>query len=189
MATILNSAILDSNTAILDSDTLLSSLRFTENPLFPPWLWLKLIQSDSHSFSKLNDGSHLEYCHFEFGHIWFIHLSLSSQTDSHLPRLVPTICTKKTSLIHSDSTWWWQPFWILPCWIQTLPSWLQTPCYLLSDSLKNILTPFWLWLKLIQSDPKSFILTYLDDGSHLVFSILNSDILDSAILLKTRTAN
>ena len=22
--------------------------------------------------------------------------------------------------IHSDSTWWWQPSWILPCWIQTL---------------------------------------------------------------------
>ena len=44
---------------------------------------------------------------------------------------------KKTSLIHSDSTWWWQPSWILPCWI-------QTPCYLLSDSLKNTLTPLWL---------------------------------------------
>ena len=22
-------------------------------------------------------------------------------------------------LIHSDSTWWWQPSWILPCWIHT----------------------------------------------------------------------
>ena len=30
MAAILNSAMLDSDTAILDSDTLLSSLRFTE---------------------------------------------------------------------------------------------------------------------------------------------------------------
>ena len=70
-------------------------------------------------------------------------------------------------LIHSDSTWWWQPSWILP--IQTLPSWIQTPCYLLSDSLKNTLTPLWLWLKLIQSDSNSFILTQLDDGSHLEF--------------------
>ena len=26
---------------------------------------------------------------------------------------------KKTSLIHSDSTWRWQPSWTLPCWIQT----------------------------------------------------------------------
>ena len=211
MAAILNSAMLDSDTAILDSDTLLSSLRFTQkhshstltltqtnsiwlklihshltwwwqpswilpswiqtpcyllsdslkNTLTPLWLWLKLIQSDSNSFilTQLDDGSHLEFCHLEFGHLGFSHLSFSSQTHSHLPRLVPTICTKKTSLIHSDSTWWWQPSWILPCWIQTLPSWIQTPCYLLSDSLKNTLTPLWLWLKLIQSDSNSFILT------------------------------
>ena len=70
-------------------------------------------------------------------------------------------------LIHSDWTWWWQPSWILPCWIQTLPSWIQTTGYLLSDSLKNTLTPFWLWLKVIQSDSNPFILTQLDDGSHL----------------------
>ena len=25
---------------------------------------------------------------------------------------------KKTSFIHSDSSWWWQPSWILPCWIE-----------------------------------------------------------------------
>ena len=55
MAAILNSAILDSDTAILDSNTLLSSLRFTQkhpsttltlsqtNSL---WLFLKLITSD-----------------------------------------------------------------------------------------------------------------------------------------------
>ena len=50
-------------------------------------------------------------------------------------------------LIHSDWTWWWQPSWILPSWIQ----------------------PFCtkLWLSLIQSDSNSFILTQLDDGSHL----------------------
>ena len=109
MAAILNSAMLDSDTAILDSDTLLFS-QIHSKTLFPPlWLWLKLIQ------------------------LWL-------------------------KLIHSDSTWWWQPSWILPCWIQTLPSWIQTPCYLLSDSLKNTLTPLWLltqtnsiWLKLIHS--------------------------------------
>ena len=50
MAGILTSAMLDSDTAILDSDTLLSSLRFTQNTLTPFWLWLKLIQSDSNSF-------------------------------------------------------------------------------------------------------------------------------------------
>ena len=82
----------------------------------------------------------------------------------------PPFAQKKPSLIHSDSTWWWQPSWMLPYWIQTLPSWIQTPCYLLSDSLKNTLTP--LWLKLIQSDSNSFILTQLDDGSHLEFGHL-----------------
>ena len=135
-----------------------------KNTLTPFWLWPKLIQSDSNSFIliQLDDGSHLEFYHLEFCHLGFSHLSFSSQTHSHLTRLVPTICTKKTSLIYSDSTWWWQPSWILPCWI-------QTPCFLLSDSLKNTLTPFWLWLKLIQSDSNSFILIQLDDGSHLEF--------------------
>ena len=79
---------------------------------------------------------------------------------------------QKNFTLHSDSTWWWQPYWILSCWIQTLPSWIQTPCYLLSDSLKNTLTPLWLWLKLIQSDSNSFIFTYLDDGGHLEFGHL-----------------
>ena len=101
-----------------------------------------------HSFilTQLDDGSHLQFYHLGFSHF-----------------------AQKTSLIHSDSTWWWQPSWTLPCWIQTLSSWIQTPCYLLSDSLKNTLTPPWLWLKLIQSDSNSFILTQFDDVSHLEF--------------------
>ena len=86
-----------------------------------------------------------------------------------LPSWIQPFCTKKTSLIHSDSTWWSQPSWILPCRIEPLPSWIQTPCYLLWDSLRNTLTPLWLWLKLIQSDSNSFILTQLHDGSHLEF--------------------
>ena len=109
------------------------------------------------------------------------------------PTSLPTICTKKPLLTHSDTTWWWQPSWILPCWIQTLPSWIQTLSYLLSDSLKNTLPPLWLltqtnsiWLKLIHSHSTwwwqpsgiqpfctkklhSFMLTQLDDGSHLEF--------------------
>ena len=137
-------------------------------------LWLKLIQSDSNSFilTQLDDVSHLEFC-----------LLLVSHFEQ-----------KKTSLIHSDSTWWWQPSWILPSWIW--PSWIQPFCTKL-------------WLKLIQSDSNSFILTQLDDVSHLEFclllvshfeqkknfthsfwlnlmmaAILNSTILDSAILHK-----
>ena len=127
MAAILNSAMLDSDTAILDSNTLLSSLRLTQKlshstltltqtnsiqltrwwqpswilPSYiqPSWmqpfctkLWLKLVQSDSNSFilTQLDDGSHLE-----FGHVGFGHHSYSSQTHSHLPRLVPHYLHKK----------------------------------------------------------------------------------------------
>ena len=96
MAAILNSAMLDSDTAILDSDTLLSSLRLTQkhSPSTltltqiiltiwltrwwqPSWiqpcctkLWLNLIQSDSNWFilNELDDGSHLELCHLGFSH-------------------------------------------------------------------------------------------------------------------------
>ena len=96
MAAILNSTMLHSDTAILNSDTLLYSLRFTQK----------------HSLS--------------------------------------TLTLAKTNSI--QLTRWWQPSWILPSWIQTLPSWIRTPCYILSDSLKNTLFPLWLWLKLIQSN-------------------------------------
>ena len=146
MATIFNSSIL--NSAIMDSAiwhkkklhsfilTQLDDCSYLEicHPHFSHF-----VQKELHSFilTQLDDGSHLEFCHYGFSYF--------SQ--------------KKTSLIHSDSTWWWQPSWILPCWIQTLPSWIQMTCYLLSDSLKNTLTPFWLWLKLIQSDSNSFNLT------------------------------
>ena len=98
MAAILNSAMLDSDTAILYLNTLLSSLRFT--------------QKHSHSTLTL------------------------TQTNS------------------IQLTWWWQPSWILPSC--TLPSCIWPFC------LK-------LWLQLIQFNPKSFILTQLDDGCHLLF--------------------
>ena len=114
------SAILDSDTVILDSDTLLSSLRFTQKCSHSN---LTLTQHNS-SWLKLIH-SHLTWWWQPFWilptwipHLGFSHLSFSSQTHSHLPRLVPTICTEKTSLIHSNSTWWWQPSWILPSWIQ-----------------------------------------------------------------------
>ena len=115
MAAILNSAMLDSDTVILDSDTLLSSLRFT--------------QKHWHATQTLT----------QINSIWL-------------------------KLIHSYLTWWWQPSWILPSWIQQFcPK---------------------VWLKLIQSDSNSFILTQLE-----MCAILISAILDSAILHKTTSLN
>ena len=111
MVAILNSAMLDSYTAILDSNTLLSSLRFTQkhssstltltgtNSIWftwwwhPSWiqpfctkLWLKLVQSDSNSFilTQLDDGSHLDLFHvgFRHCHLGFKHLVIFSQIHS-----------------------------------------------------------------------------------------------------------
>ena len=118
MAAILNSTMLDSDTAILNSDTLLSSLRFT--------------QKHSHSILTLTQTNS----------IWL-------------------------KVIHSHLTWWWQPSCILPSWILT--SWILPFCSKL-------------WLQLIQSDSKSFILTQLDDGSHLGFSHFAQQKLHSFIL-------
>ena len=167
MAAILNSAILDSailhkktvtqfwlnlrmaaiQTAILDSDT-------------QSWIQT-LVASSSDSATKTWTSLHLTLTQTKNISLKLIHSHSNWwwQPSWILLSLIQPFCTKKTSLVLSDSTWWWQPSWILPYWIQTLPSWIQTPCYLLSDSLKNTLTPFWLWLKLIQSDSNSFILT------------------------------
>ena len=100
--------------------------------------WLKLIQSDSNLFilTQLDDGSHLEFCYLEFDHLGFSHLSFSSQTNSHLPGLVPTICTKK------------------------LHSFILTQ---LDDG--SHLEFYHVGLRKLHS----FILTELDDGSHLEF--------------------
>ena len=146
------------NSAMLDSDTLFSSLRFT--------------QKHSHSTLTLTQTNS----------IWL-------------------------KLIHSHSTWWWQPSWI---W----PSWIQPPYFFLSNSLTLArigshhlhkkdythisLPPF------AQKILHSFILTQLDDGSHLEFyhvglknfthsywlnlmmaAILNSAMLDSDSLFSS----
>ena len=150
IAAILNSAMLDSDTAILDSNTLLSSLRFTQKHSSST-----LTLTQTHSFSPILMMATILYSAILDSAI--LHKTLNQTSSIWL------------KLFHSHLTWWWQPSWILPCWIQTLPTWIQISCYLFSDSLKTTLTPFWLWLKLIQYDSNSFILTQIDDGNHLEF--------------------
>ena len=176
MVAILNSGIL--NLAILWFSHLSF---FFSNSLSLAKIFSHHLHKTFHSFilTELDDGSQLEFCHLEFGHLGFSHLSISSSKSLTLAKIGSHHLHKKISLIHSDSTWWWQPSWILSCWIQTLLSWSQTPCYLLSDSLKNTVIPLWLWLKLIQSDSNSFILTLLDDGA----AILNSGHLEFGYLV------
>ena len=178
MAAILNSAMLDSAILPVFSSQKhlhfprLSSLNICTKTLSlihsdSPWWWqanLKCaIFNSAHLctqktslmviLTNLMMAAILNFCHHGFRHLSFpLKLLTLAKTNSHYLH-------KKTSLVHSDSTWWWQPSWILPCWIQTLPYWIQTLFYLLSDLLKNTLSPLWLWFKLIQSDSNSFILT------------------------------
>ena len=145
--------------------------------ILPSWiqpfctkLWLKLIQSDSNSFilTQLDDGSHLEFCHLEFGNLGFSHLSFSSQTHPHLPRLVPTICTKKNlhsfflTQLDDGSHLEFYHIGFRQCHLgfRHLVFFSQIHSKTLSLHSDS-------WLKLIQSDSNSFILTQLDDGSHL----------------------
>ena len=180
MAAILNSAMLDWDTALLDSDTLLSSLRLTQKHSHSTLtltqtysIWLKLIHS--HLTWWWQPSLIWPSCILPSYYFLSNSITLAKIGSHHLH--------KKTSLIHSDSTWWWQPSWILSCWIKKLPSWILTYFYLLSDILKNALTPLWLWLKLIQSDWNLFILINLMMAAILNSAMLNFAILDSAILV------
>ena len=155
MAANLNSATL--NLAILDSAILVFSFKLTHTcqDWFPPFaqkifthsFWLNFM------IAAILNSAILNLATF-YSAILIFSFKLIHTCQDWFPPFSQNI-----SLIHSDSTWWWQPSWILPCWIERLPSWIQTPCYLLSDSLKNTLIPLWLWLKLIQSDSNSFNLT------------------------------
>ena len=126
MATILNSAIFVS--AILHK-----TLTQTRS------IWLKFI------LTQLDDGSHPEFCHVGWQTSWpsWIHVQKK-------PSLTPWfshLLLKDTSLIHSNSTWWWQSSWILP-WL-----WFWDTAILDSDTLlsslrftQNTLSfKLWLW--------------------------------------------
>ena len=217
MAAILNSAILHS--------TILHKTLTQSNSI-----WLKLIHSLSTWWwqpswtlsSWINPILHKTLT--QTNSIWLklihSHLTWWWQPSSILPSWIQLFSTKKTSLIYSDSTWWWQPSWILPSlilpsciqailhktltqtnsiWLKVIhsdstwwwqPSWILPSCiqpfctrktslihsvsnwwwqpsWILSSCIQPFCTK--LWLKLTQSDSKSFILTQLDDGSHLEF--------------------
>ena len=121
------------NSAMLDSDNLFSSLRFTQNHSHSTLTLAQLIQLDSNLFilTQLDDGSHLEFyhvgfrpCHLGFRHHVFFSLRFT-QKHSHSTLSLTQTNSIWLKLIHSHSTWWWQPSWILPSWIWPLPNWIQ----------------------------------------------------------------
>ena len=139
--------------------------------------------------TQLDDGSHLEFCHFGFRHchLGFRHLVIFSQIDSNT---LPTWL----KLIESDLTWWWQPSWILPSWIQPFCTklWLK-----LVQSVSNLIhshstwwwQPSWILPCWIQSFCTKKNFTVLSDSTwwwHLEFMLdWDTAILDSITLLSS----
>ena len=161
MAAILNSTILDSAILVLPL-----KLTHTCQDWFPPFA-----QENLHSFilTQLDDDSHLEFCHHEFGHIGFSHLSFSSQTHSHWPGLVPIICTKNLhsfilTQLDDGSHLEFYHIRFRRCHVGFRHLLIFSHLHWKTLSLHSDS-----WLKLIQSDSNLFILTQLDDGSHLEF--------------------
>ena len=153
------------NSAIFDSDTLFSSLRFT--------------QKHSHSTLNLTQTNSIS--------LKPSHLSFSSQTHSHLPRLVPNICTKNfthsfwlnlmmAAILNSfllDSSILVFPIKLTHTWLDWSHHWHKkhfTHSSLPTICTKNFTYSFWLNLMM---------------GTILHSSNVNSAILDSGILHKT----
>ena len=183
MAAILNSAMLDSDTAILHKTLCHLLLDSLKNPLHPLWLWLKLILSDStwwwqpswilqcwiqpfctKLWIKLVQSDSNSF------YVWLNSLmaailnSAMLDSDTAILDWDTLLSSLRFTQKHSSSLWTWlklvQSDWlndgnhssILPS--STLPSWIEPFC------TKH-------WLKLVESDSNSFILTKLDDISHL----------------------
>ena len=128
------------NLAILDWAILVFSFKLTHTcqDWFPPFAPKTL---HSFIFTELDDGSHLEFHFLEFGNLQISHHSMSSESHSHLPRLVPNICTKNLHSFILTQLDDMQPS-------RILPSWIQPYC---------------------RKKLHSFILNQLDDGSLLEF--------------------
>ena len=139
----MRAAIFNLDSTILDSAILVFPLNHTHLPRLVSTIKKKkklqhfplhhLWQKNWHSFFWLNlIGSHLEFCHlgFSFCIVEFRHLVIFSQIHSKTLSLTLTltqtnsICLK---LIHSHSTWWGQPSWIWPSWIQESQFFLSNP--------------------------------------------------------------
>ena len=147
MAAILNSAILDSDTAMLDSDTLLPSLRFTQKhshstltltqttSIWLTWWWQpsSIFYLGFNHFAQKN-FTHSFSCNFMMAAILnsaildsdtaildsdTLLFSLRfTQKHSHFTLTLTQTKSIWIKLIHSHQTWWWQPSWIRPSWIQ-----------------------------------------------------------------------
>ena len=108
ISAILNSGMLDSDTAILDSDTLVSSLRFTQK---------HSLNLTLHSVSGLVPNICTKKPHsWHSDSTWMIVAILKSAIldSAILYKTLNQTSSIWLKLIHSESTWWWhQPSWTL----------------------------------------------------------------------------
>ena len=158
MATILNSAILDSvmlHKTLTQSNSIWLKLIHSDWTWWwqPYWIlpsWIKpFAQKKLHSciLTQIDDGSPLDFCHQGFSHF----------------------AEKRSSLIHSNSTWWWQPYWILPSWIQPFCTKNFTKSFSLNLMMAAILNSAIFNSAILHKKLHLIILTQLDDGNHLEF--------------------
>ena len=129
--------------------------------------------------TQLDDGSHFEFCHVVFSHV-----SFSCQTHSHLLRLVPPLAQKKLHShfppqhLHKNFT---HSFWLNLMMAAILNSFILDSSILvfpnkLNPHLNKLVSPLAQKTLHSQFPPHHlhkklhlFILTQLDDGSHLEF--------------------
>ena len=111
-----------------------------------------------HSFilTQIDECSYLEFCHagFSHSHLGFRHLVILPQIHSKHSHSTLTLTQTNAiwlKLIHCPLAWWWQPI---------LNSAILDSAILNSSILD---------LAILHKKLHSFILTHLDDGSHLEF--------------------
>ena len=170
MAAILNSVMLDWDIAILDSDTLLSSLRYTQKHSHliltltqTNSIWLKLIQSHLTWWRQPTWILPSWICPSWIQPSWYFlskSLPLATIGSQHLHKKIHSfILTQLDDGIHLEFC----HVWFRHCHLGF------RHLVIFSQIHSKAFTPLWLWLKLIQSDSNSFILTWLDDGRNLKF--------------------
>ena len=144
MAATWNSAMLDSETAILNSDTLLSSLRFTQKHshstltlnqtnsiwwcqpswILPSWIQLCWPKNFTHSFwlilmmAAILNSAMLDSDTAILDSDTLLSSQRFTQKHSHSTLTLTQTNSIWLKLIHSPLTWWCQPSWICQSWIQ-----------------------------------------------------------------------
>ena len=125
-----------------------------------------------HSFilTQLDDGSHLEFCHVRFrNHLGFRYLVIFSHMHSKHSHSTLTLTETNSSDSNSHClTWWWQHLEFCHLGFILTNLWLKLIQLTQTHSFSLKMSAIWiLHSAILHNKTYSFILTQLDDGSHL----------------------